>query len=145
MKQHPLKYITVHCSATPPDMDIGVAEIRHWHQQKGWQDIGYHYVIRRCGTVEHGRPLTRPGAHVRGHNRGNIGVCLIGGCDTQQYPQDNFTLAQRKSLFLLLAELQHVFAIDDAHVCAHSQWDSGKACPVISIHADPFLPLPEKE
>ncbi len=50
-----INLIVVHCAATPPSMNIGAAEIRKWHTDKGWSDIGYHYVIRRDGTQEEGR------------------------------------------------------------------------------------------
>ncbi|WP_165312529.1 N-acetylmuramoyl-L-alanine amidase [Vibrio ziniensis] len=135
-QQHQPMWITVHCSATPHSMDIGCSEIRRWHLQRGWQDIGYHYVIRRNGTIEQGRPLLQQGAHVTGNNKGNIGICLVGGCDNKQKPQDNFTLAQRKSLFTLIEQLQQQYNIDDKHVTAHSQWNSSKACPVIVIQSE---------
>jgi len=65
----PIDTLILHCSATPPDMDIGVAEIDTWHKAQGWKRIGYHFVIRRNGIVERGRPLAQIGAHVEGHNR----------------------------------------------------------------------------
>ncbi|EMQ2877340.1 N-acetylmuramoyl-L-alanine amidase, partial [Vibrio navarrensis] len=74
-----MHYITIHCSATSPEQNIGVSEIRAWHRAKGWRDIGYHWVITRQGELQAGRPMTQQGAHVRGHNQGNIGICLIGG------------------------------------------------------------------
>ncbi|MDE1333414.1 N-acetylmuramoyl-L-alanine amidase [Vibrio aestuarianus] len=129
---HPLRCITVHCSATTPSQQIGVADIRQWHQAKGWRDVGYHYVITRQGHVEQGRALNQVGAHVRGHNHGNIGICLVGGCDTRQQPQDNFTLAQRKALFGLITRLQAVFSIADDQVQPHHHW-ANKACPVMVI------------
>lgn len=134
MRKPSLRYITVHCSATQAAMDIGVDEIRQWHLARGWRDIGYHFVIRRCGVVELGRPLSKMGAHVRGHNKGNIGICLIGGTDKALQAQDNFTLAQRKALFGLIAQLQHQFEIKDEDVRGHNGWDSSKACPVMVIN-----------
>lgn len=131
--QHKIHTITVHCSATAPNQQIGAAEIRAWHLAKGWRDIGYHFVIKRCGKVEPGRNVYEVGAHVRGHNRGNLGICLVGGCDEQQQPQDNFTLAQRKALFALIEQLQRAFAIADEQVKPHHFW-ANKACPVIAIN-----------
>ncbi|CAK1795587.1 N-acetylmuramoyl-L-alanine amidase [Vibrio crassostreae] len=89
----PYSFITVHCSATPPQQDVDVTEIRRWHKKRGWRDVGYHFVIRRNGDVELGRPLSQTGAHVKGHNKGNIGVCMVGGCNAELQPEDNFTLA----------------------------------------------------
>ena len=70
---NPLKYLVVHCSATPASRDIGAKEIDLMHRQKGWRCIGYHYVIRRDGRVEAGRPENEPGAHVEGHNGHSLG------------------------------------------------------------------------
>ena len=126
-------FITVHCSATSPSQDIGVAEIRSWHKNRGWRDVGYHFVIRRCGKVEIGRPLSQTGAHVKGHNKGNIGVCLVGGCNAVQQPEDNFTFAQRKALFGLIEVLQKRFLIADNNVKGHKDWGVNKACPVMVL------------
>ncbi len=128
-------FITVHCSATPPQQDVDVAEIRRWHKKKGWRDVGYHFVIRRNGDVELGRPLSQTGAHVKGHNKGNIGICLVGGCNADLQPEDNFTLAQRKALFGLTTALQEQFLISDENVKGHKDWGVNKACPVLKIKA----------
>ena len=131
----PYSFITVHCSATPPQQDVDVAEIRRWHKKRGWRDVGYHFVIRRNGDVELGRPLSQTGAHVKGHNKGNIGVCMVGGCDAERQPEDNFTLAQRKALFGLMTALQEQFLISDENIKGHKDWGVNKACPVLKIKA----------
>lgn len=70
----------VHCSATKPSQDIGVDWIRRIHvRDNRWSDVGYHYVIKRDGTIQQGRPVERPGAHTKGHNMHTIGICLAGG------------------------------------------------------------------
>lgn len=130
---YPLNTITVHCSATRAEQDIGVSTIRAWHRAKGWRDIGYHFVITRTGNIETGRPLSHIGAHVRGHNRGNIGICVVGGCDEQGGAQDNFTLAQRKALFALIERLQQEHSITDEQVKPHHAF-ANKACPVMVLH-----------
>ncbi|MEZ9345006.1 N-acetylmuramoyl-L-alanine amidase [Vibrio cyclitrophicus] len=129
----PYSFITVHCSATPPEQDVNVAEIRRWHKEKGWRDVGYHFVIRRSGDVELGRPLSQTGAHVKGHNKSNIGICIVGGCNTDLQPEDNFTLSQRKALFGLVAALQEQFLISDENVKGHKDWGVNKACPVVRL------------
>ena len=44
------KYVVVHCADTPADMDVGAADIRRWHvDERGWDDVGYHWIIRRSG------------------------------------------------------------------------------------------------
>ncbi len=132
----PYSFITVHCSATPPEQDVHVADIRRWHKKRGWRDVGYHFVIRRNGDVELGRPLSQTGAHVKGHNKGNIGVCMVGGCNSELQPEDNFTLAQRKALFGLVTALQEQFLISDENVKGHKDWGVNKACPVVRLRAD---------
>ncbi|PTP03428.1 N-acetylmuramoyl-L-alanine amidase [Vibrio splendidus] len=131
----PYSFITVHCSATPPQQDVDVAEIRRWHKKRGWRDVGYHFVIRRNGGVQLGRPLSQTGAHVKGHNKGNIGICMVGGCNAELQPEDNFTLAQRKALFGLMAALQEQFLISDENVKGHKDWGVNKACPVVRLRA----------
>ncbi|WP_102298240.1 N-acetylmuramoyl-L-alanine amidase [Vibrio cyclitrophicus] len=132
----PYSFITVHCSATPPKQDVDVAEIRRWHKKKGWRDVGYHFVVRRNGDIQLGRPLSQTGAHVKGRNKGNIGICMVGGCNAELQPEDNFTLAQRKALFGLMAALQEQFLISDENVKGHKDWGVNKACPVMKIKAD---------
>lgn len=97
--------IIIHCSATPPNLDIGVAEIDKWHKERGWSGCGYHAVIRRDGTIEKGRPLERPGAHARGHNSNSIGICLIGGVDSHSTATCNFTRKQFANLSALVDSL----------------------------------------
>jgi len=107
MKYKPLtpEMIVVHCSATKPSMDIGAKDIDSWHRKRGWFAIGYHYVIRRDGTVEKGRPDDRPGAHARGYNSTSLGVCLVGGVNDKGKPEDNFTEEQFRSLWHVLFNL----------------------------------------
>ncbi|PVZ16426.1 MULTISPECIES: N-acetylmuramoyl-L-alanine amidase [unclassified Pseudomonas] len=98
--------LVVHCSATRRDQDIGALQITQWHQQRGWATIGYHYVIRRNGTLETGRDEACVGAHVAGHNAESIGICLVGGVDMLGKPENNFTAAQFETLHGLLGELR---------------------------------------
>ena len=100
-----INWLVIHTAATRPSMDIGVKEIRQWHKAKGWSDIGYHYVIRRDGRVEKGRPESRVGAHVAGYNRDSIGICLVGGVSENLVPENNYTEAQWKALEELLHKL----------------------------------------
>ena len=71
--------IIIHCSATPKHKDFSAETIRDWHVKgNGWDDIGYHYVVRLDGSLEYGRPVQVPGAHCRGENKSSIGICDIG-------------------------------------------------------------------
>jgi len=89
-----VKYLAVHCSATPTGRDIGAAELDAMHRQRGFLKIGYHYVIRLDGRVEKGRSDAEVGAHVEGHNSESIGICLVGGVDANLKPEAGFTDAQ---------------------------------------------------
>lgn len=127
--------LVVHCAATPPDMDIGVAWIRDIHvKQNRWSDVGYHYVIRRDGTLEVGRPESKAGAHVSGHNARSIGVCLVGGvrrAGKALVPENNFTAPQWATLRRILAELLERYP--GARVLGHRDLNPGKACPSFDV------------
>ncbi|MQB00681.1 MAG: lysozyme [Actinobacteria bacterium] len=125
--------IVVHCAATPSNMDIGADEIRRWHKEKGWLDIGYHYVIRRNGKIEEGRHVLAQGAHVRGYNDHSVGICLVGGVDAnnKRKAKDNFTVDQWISLGWLLAAMHGMFP--DAKIVGHRDLDPHKACPSFDV------------
>ncbi len=130
----PIDLIVVHVSATPPDMDIGAAEIKQWHKDKGWSDIGYHAVIRRNGQVEDGRPIKRAGAHARGFNAHSFGICLVGGVDQDGKPDFNFTRHQMDSLLRLLDVIRNEFP--DSETLGHRDLPGvSKACPCFNVRA----------
>jgi len=133
-------FIFVHCSATKPNLDIGAAEIREWHLQRGWRDIGYNYVIRRNGVVEGGRDLDEDGdfleeigAHVRGYNSVSVGICLVGGVDWEGKPDFNYTHKQMASLFSLISQIKAEYP--GALVIGHRDKDPRKACPCFDVSA----------
>lgn len=126
------KYIVIHCAATKPSMDIGLREIRQWHREKGWLDVGYHFIVRRDGTVELGRPHEVVGAHVEGHNSDSMGICLVGGIDDKGQPQDNFTDAQWAALDHLVWEAKTSW-YPNAKVVGHRELNPGKACPSFDV------------
>lgn len=124
------KYLVVHCSATRPSMDIGAKEIRAWHKNQGWEDIGYHYVIRRNGKVEKGRNEAMIGAHVAAYNATSIGVCMVGGVNQADFTkaENNFTKEQFAALKELLTDLAKRYP--GAKVLGHRDFPRvAKACP----------------
>lgn len=126
--------IIIHCSYTKPSMDIGVKTIRGWHvNENGWTDIGYHYVIRRDGKVEEGRPIERMGAHVRGNNSDSIGICLVGGMAEDGGDDCNFTHWQWDALSALINDLESMFGPLD--ISGHREWDENKTCPTFDVQA----------
>lgn len=123
--------IVVHCAATKKHMDIGANEIRRWHRERGWDDIGYHYVIRRGGDIEPGRAEHLVGAHVAGHNSTSIGICLVGGLSKDGGPEDNFTTMQRRSLRSLINTL--LVKYPGCRVIGHRDLDPKKDCPSFNV------------
>lgn len=123
----------VHCSDTYAHMDIGADWIRNIHvNENGWSDIGYHFVIRRDGTLEEGRDtdgdgdiLEEVGAHAYGFNQHSIGICLVGG-----KPDFNFTKAQLTKLNALISILRD--AIPGIEVIGHRDVSS-KSCPGFDV------------
>jgi N-acetylmuramoyl-L-alanine amidase len=129
-KRSSTDYIFVHCSATPPSMDIGVKEIRRWHKNRGWADVGYHFIIRRNGHISIGRPLDAVGAHVVGYNSKSVGVCLIGGINKQKEPEKNFTKEQMDALTVTVGFLKMMYPT--AELMGHNEV-SNKACPSFDV------------
>jgi hypothetical protein len=116
-KRRSTKYLVVHVTATPPNRDIGAKEVDAMHKARGWSGIGYHYVIRRNGVVEKGRPEEQVGAHVKGFNSNSVGVAMVGGVDSRGRPENNMTAAQFTSLENLLRLLAGKYP--GAGVCGH--------------------------
>ena len=131
--------ITIHCAATPNGRAFFARDIDAWHQQRGfkrnpawikrpgsspYKHIGYQYVIDIDGTVEQGRDEQETGAHVAGHNTGNIGVCLIG--------TDKFTPAQWNSLSLLVEDIMQRHPV--TRIMGHHDWPGvKKVCPGFDV------------
>lgn len=122
-----IKELIVHCSATPEGKDYSVDTIRQWHLQRGFSDIGYHYVVYRDGSIHIGRDESIIGAHCTGHNTNSIGICYIGGCAVDdKTPKDTRTEAQKNSLLKLLGELKKKYP--KAVIHSHKDY-ANKACP----------------
>lgn len=127
MNTRKIKEIIVHCSATPEGKDYSVDTIRKWHLQRGFADIGYHYIIYRDGSIHTGRDESVIGAHCKGHNSNSIGVCYIGGVAADgKTPKDTRTTEQKQSLVKLLKELKAKYP--QASIHGHRDFSS-KACP----------------
>lgn len=118
--------IIVHCSATQEGKDYTVDNIRQWHLARGFNDIGYHYVIYRDGSIHTGRDESVIGAHCTGHNSNSIGVCYIGGVDKNNNPKDTRTKEQKIALLSILKELKIKYP--KAKIHSHKDF-ANKACP----------------
>lgn len=133
----PIDEVIWHCAATREGQDFTVADIRAWHKQRGFSDVGYHYVVYRDGRILLGRPIGQIGAHCAdgGKNRGTIGCCYIGGVAADgKTPKDTRTPAQRASMLWLTQQLiaQHRGI---KRVTGHNAYSS-KACPSFDVRKD---------
>lgn len=143
--------IVVHGSWTPPSFNGGVEEIRKWHLERDppFDDIGYHFVIRRDGTIEEGRDVELMGAHVRGYNANSIGICMMGGKDVnpewgnyvteQEFVEQelvwefNYTFRQIVALTGLVGRLMEEWP-DITDVCGHRDFPGvTKRCPGFDV------------
>ena len=115
--------IVVHCSDSWDNRDVTAADIRRWHEQRGWADIGYHFVIRRTGQIELGRALEVPGAHVKGSNENSVGICMVG--------QSQFEECQFQALHSLVEMLSFMFP--NADTLGHYELNNQKTCPNIDM------------
>ena len=122
-----INQIIIHCSVTKGD--VSADTIRKWHTDRGWRDIGYHYVIRTDGSIETGRPIKKAGAHTKGHNKDSIGICLAGGFDGTT---DDFTDEQFESLLVLVAGLRSIYGA--LSVYGHNDFTNAKTCPNFNVY-----------
>ena len=119
--------IVIHCSAVRPGQRSSAQDIDGWHRARGYKSIGYHFVVRRDGTIETGRRLDEVGAHCQGHNRHSISICYEGGLDADGQPADTRTLEQVKTLRELVKCIHAHFP--NALIVGHHDLNPMKACP----------------
>jgi len=127
--------IIIHCSATPQNRKVSVNTIRKWHLQRGFNDIGYHYVIHLDGKISVGRPIEKVGAHCAYENRGSIGICYVGGMTKDmKKPKDTRTQAQKDSLIKLMHELIYKYN-KDMTIHGHNEY-ANKGCPCFDVQKE---------
>ena len=132
--------VVIHCSAVRPDQMSSVAQIDSWHRERGFKfGVGYHYVIRRDGSIESGRPEWMVGAHCVNHNKYSIGVCYEGGLDARGQPADTRTAAQKATLRQLLTDLHRRYP--RAVIVGHHDLNPQKECPCIKNVAEEYKDL----
>lgn len=136
-----IKYLVVHCSATPEGRHHTAKDIDLWHKQRGFSEIGYNYVIQLNGTIETGRDVDKIPAHVENFNKESIGICYIGGCEVVSHnrqknkmpaealrAKDTRTKEQKTALLSLLKELKKLYP--EAQILGHRDFPNvRKACP----------------
>jgi len=128
----PIRYLTIHCAATPEGRDVKAATIDAWDKAKFGQ-VSYHGIIELDGSYVVGLDDDQKGAHVGGKNTGNIGICYVGGMDKQdKKPKDTRTEAQKKTMARVVRNYmaQHPGLI----VRGHRDWPGvAKACPCFDV------------
>ena len=127
----PIKFLTIHCAATPEGRHVDAATISAWDQAKFGQ-TSYHHVVELDGADIRTLRDDQKGAHVGGANTGNIGICYVGGVDAKGNPKDTRTPAQKESLRRLVAEYRA--AHPGLVVRGHRDWPGvRKACPSFDV------------
>lgn len=139
--------IVVHCSATRQGTELTPEALDLMHRRRGFNGTGYHYYIRRDGTVVPGRPEERIGAHAKGYNAHSIGICYEGGLDRSGHPADTRTAQQCVALRQLIGEMKERFP--GCTICGHrdlspdlngngviepEEWI--KVCPCFDVRAE---------
>ena len=101
-----INLIVIHCTATKNGVPVSVEQVRSWHRERGFKDIGYHYLIDVDGTIRRGRKEAQVGAHALGYNSNSIGVCMVGGVGGKDKLNPGvYSDAQMHSLHALVADL----------------------------------------
>jgi N-acetylmuramoyl-L-alanine amidase len=123
-----VNWIIIHCSASDIPAHDNIETIRKWHMdERNFSDVGYHFFIQKNGVVEKGRDEDKVGAHVMGHNKDSIGICLSGKTD--------FTAMQFKALEILLIDLCGKYELEKMDILGHSDLDGKKTCPNFDLAA----------
>ena len=123
--------IVIHCTQTPADMDVDVEKVTQWHKQRGFDTIGYHYKIKRDGTLQTGRDEDLVGAHAVAVNGTSIGIALVGGGTTEMGWEDNFTPIQFDTLKSIILKLKDKYDIEK--IIGHYQVEASKECPSFDV------------
>lgn len=119
-----LEMIVVHCSDSPQGRGDNAETIHRWHQEKDYDGVGYHWVILEDGTIQAGRPEYWQGAHVRGHNKTSLGICLIG---VDEFPREQL-MALRGLCIAAMDRHPKIYK-----VVGHCDLDPKKTCPNFDV------------
>ena len=123
-----VKYLVVHCTATPLSQRVSVEDIDRWHKAQGWSGIGYHWYVDRDGHIFPGRSEREAGAHVIGYNHCSIGICYEGGLDEQGNSADTRTPSQKAALLFIIKDLKQSYP--NAVILGHRDFPGvHKDCP----------------
>lgn len=127
-----VKYLTIHCAATPEGRDVKAATVNHWDIDKFGQ-ISYHWIVELDGTKVRSLKDTEKGAHVGKNNTSNIGICYVGGMSNDmKAAKDTRTNAQKASLLTLVRTYKARYP--NIIIRGHRDWPGvNKACPSFDV------------
>lgn len=141
---NPLKYLVIHCTATPEGREVTPDEVRRWHMQgNGWDRVGYRILIGLDGTIHRLHPTNDnlvvepweatwgvgPRINPFAHH-----ICYVGGCDQKMHAKDTRTKAQMKALESIVN--WYVDNVPGIKICGHHQVTTppyAKACPSFDV------------
>ena len=129
--------VVLHCSASDYHKNYDALDIDQWHKDRWGSGCGYHYIILQDGTIQKGRWLDYPGAHVKGHNKYSIGICYIGGVDeNNEVVYDNETKEQKRSIIVLIDLLCSMYNLNsETQVKGHNEFPNvHKECPCLDMN-----------
>lgn len=142
-----LKYLVIHCTATPEGREVSAADIRRWHTSpvsqggRGWKQVGYTDLVHLDGKVER-LVGNNEDANVdawevtngaKGYNSVSRHIVYAGGCDRQMQPKDTRTAAQKEALAAYVKDFHRRFP--NVRIVGHRELNSGKACPSFDVQA----------
>jgi len=119
----PIKYLTIHCAATRENVFVSEKTIKEIGLSRFGQPA-YHLVIDQDGEYYRHLPDDKRGAHVGGHNTGNIGICYIGGLDKFSKPKDTRSREQKKTMRTLIRTYQARYP--GIQIMGHRDWSPDK-------------------
>ena len=134
MSADSIRFLVLHCSATRRNQDYGVEQLHRDHKSRGFYDVGYHFYIRKDGTMTQHRFLLEVGAHCVPYNRCSIGICYEGGLDEHGKPCNTMTASQKERITDLLTNLHKLFP--KAKIVGHRDLPgtTPKECPCLDAH-----------
>lgn len=124
-------YLTIHCAATPEGRNVSAAQVEQWDRAR-FNQPSYHWIVELDGHAHRSLADQVKGAHVGGHNTGNIGVCYVGGCDVHMKAKDTRTPAQSAALLNICKEYRAKYP--GIKILGHRDWPNVKKdCPSFDV------------
>lgn len=144
MSKNRIRFIVIHCSATPEGVPYTGEDIRRWHKAKGWKQVGYHWFIDLDGKLEVLQSIDDDdyltGLEIVngcwGLNQSSLHVCYCGGTDADSKPKNTLNQPQRETLESLVKSIIRRYPtikVVGHNQCIHPS-RTPKACP--SFRAD---------